>query len=657
MTLALPEPHTIATAGPAAARARRARRRYVDGKALAAREQWSAAALAYDEAAGLDDDAAYVLAAAHASIKAGQAARCLPKLKQLRMRQPLLTMAYTIESHALLDLGRHAEAVALLDALPAEAPRDGLFLNSMAVALQRLGRHEAAVPVFLQVLAQKIDDAVAHFRMGMSFKELGLKAEAAECVRTALALGLGASELSARALLVFLEREACRWPEAAAELARLRAAVQATPDGAPLETGAFVHAVLVDDPVEQRKVAEHYARHLAVGVAPLPRRSARRLQRRLRIGYLSADFHRHATSQLMVQMLESHDRERHEIFLFSAGYDDGTPLRRRMVASSEHFVELHGQPLHHMAAQVREREIDILVDVKGATYGSIAQVMAWRAAPVQVNWLGFPGTSGSPAIDYVIGDPVLTPLEHAPWFSEKIAQMPLCYQPNDRLRLRPAPPRRADWDVPDGTVLLAAFHQSYKISEPVFDAWCRILHAVPNALLWLLRWNANVQAALERAAAARGIAAERLRFVPLLGADEHLQRLGCGDLYLDAWPCNAHTTAGEALWAGVPPVTLIGAPFAQRVAASLMHTAGLGDLVCRDADHYVQTAAALANDGPRRAALRERLIAQRDTNPLFDGQRFARDIEALFARMWERAAVGLPPDHLPAATPVAASAA
>ncbi|MBL8318922.1 MAG: hypothetical protein JNJ42_10990 [Burkholderiaceae bacterium] len=647
MSLALPEPAPLA-AGPAGGSSHRAHRRYLEARALASKEQWPPAARAYEEAADLIQDAAYDLAAAHAAIKAGQAVRAVPRLQQLRARDPALTLAYTLESHAWLDMARAEQAVAVLAALPPQAARDLPYLNSLAVALQRLGRHEAAVQTFLQVLALKIDDAVAHFRMGMSFKELGLKAEAAECVRTALALGLGSSELSARALLVFLEREACRWPEAADELARLRAAVQATPEGLAIETGAFVHAVLVDDPAEQRKVAAMYARHLAAGVAVLPRRAARDRGRRLRVGYLSADFHRHATSQLMVQMLESHDRGRVEVFLFSAGPDDGTPLRRRMQASSEHFVELHGRPLHEVATEIRAREIDILVDVKGATYGSVAQVMAWRAAPVQVNWLGFPGTSGAPYVDYLIGDPLLTPLAHAQWFSEKIAQMPLCYQPNDGRRWRPPPSTRAQWGAPEGGVLLAAFHQSYKISEPVFDAWCRILQAVPDAVLWLLRWNANVQAALERAAAERGIPARRLVFAPLLGADEHLTRLACGDLYLDAWPCNAHTTAGEALWVGVPPVTLVGAPFAQRVAASLMRTAGLDELVCADVNAYVDTAVALACDPARRAGLRERLQVQRDTNPLFDGHRFARDIEALFERMWARAVQGLPPEHLPA---------
>jgi predicted O-linked N-acetylglucosamine transferase (SPINDLY family) len=304
--------------------------------------------------------------------------------------------------------------------------------------------------------------------------------------------------------------------------------------------------------------------------------------------------------------------------------------------------------MQEMAATIRACEIDILVDVKGATHGTVMQVMAYRAAPVQVNWLGFPGTSGADYVDYLIGDPVLTPLEHAPHFSEKLAQMPSCYQPNDSQRARPQPTRRADWGLPDDALVLCGFHQSYKIAEPVFDAWCRILHSLPHAVLWLLRWNANVQGALLAAATARGIANARIVFAPVLSADQHLTRLACADLFLDAWPCNAHTTAGEALWVGVPVVTIRGETFAQRVGASLARAAGQEALVCRDVEHYVQTVLQLAADGDRRARLRGELLAQRSNNPLFSGAHFARDIEALYRRMWERATAGLPPDHLPA---------
>ncbi len=246
-SLVLPEP---ALAHGAAAR--RAHRHFLSGRAHAAHEQWPHAAKAFAQAADLSRDAAYTLTAAHASIKAGQSDRALARLQALRRLQPALTMAYTLESHAWLDLGRADEAATVLQALPDGAPRDHIYQVSLAVALQRLNRHEPAVQAFLAALALKIADALSHFRMGMSFKELGLKAEAAECVRTALALGLGSSELSARALLLFLEREACRWDAADRELATLRAVVQAAPPDGALETGAFVHAVLVDDALEQR---------------------------------------------------------------------------------------------------------------------------------------------------------------------------------------------------------------------------------------------------------------------------------------------------------------------------------------------------------------------------------------------------------------------
>ena len=645
-SLVLPEPATVSGGGSSAQR--RAHRHFLNGRAHAAQEQWPHAFKAFEQAAKLSRDTAYGLTAAHAAIKAGHAQQALPRLRALRDEQPELTLAYTLESHAWLELSRTDEAVLVLQALPVHAKRDASFHVSLAVALQRLSRHQEALQAFMDALAIKIDDALVHYRLGVSFKELGLKAEAAECVRTALALGLGTSELSARALLVFLEREACRWDFADVELKQLRQAVQAAPAGVAIETGAFVHAVLVDDALEQHKVAAHYARHLAARTVPLPRRQVRAHEGRLRVGYLSADFHQHATSQLTVQMFEAHDRSRFDVTLFSAGPDDGTPLRRRMQSAAEHFVELHGLALPQMAAAIRERDIDILVDVKGATYGSVMQVMAHRPAPLQVNWLGFPGTSGADYIDYLIGDAIVTPLADEAHFSERIAQMPLCYQPNDSRRALPQAQPRSHWGLPGHALVLCGFHQSYKISREVFHSWCRLLQALPDAVLWLLCWNANVQAALTRAAAAQSIDPARLVFAPRLPADQHLSRLAAADIFLDTWPCNAHTTASEALWAGVPPVTVIGETFAQRVAASLLHAGGLPELVCRDVAHYEQTVLELAAAPHRRAALRAQLVAQRG-GPLFDGVRFARDIEALFDRMWARALAGQAPEHLPAA--------
>ncbi|MBX3606938.1 MAG: hypothetical protein KF788_16795 [Piscinibacter sp.] len=645
MALSLPTPAAPSAASPAQTQAHR---RWREGQAAAQREHWPQAAFDFEQAFQLHDDSAYGLAAAHAFIKAGRSDVAVQRTQGLRRARPGLTLAYTLESHAWLERGQPAQAVACLLALPADAPRDAAHWVSLGVALQRCHRHDEAIVAFMQALALKMDDGVVHFRLGMSFKDKGLKAEAAECVRTALLLGLDTSELSARAQLLFLEREACRWPQAREEMARLRAGVQAAPDDAAVETGPFPHAVLVDDPLEVLKVARLYARHVASRIAPLPRRAAKAHDGRLRIGYLSADFHQHATSQLMAQMLECHDRRRFEVTLFSAGADDGSAMRARIAAAAEHFEDLRGLTPAAMAQRIRARQVDILVDVKGATHGTLMPVTAHRPAPLQVSWLGFPGSSGADEVDYLIGDAVVTPLAHAAHFSEKLAQMPVCYQPNDARRARPQPSRRSDWGAPEGALLLCAFHQSYKISEEVFDRWCALLHAVPGAVLWLLRWNANVQASLEAAARARGIGPERLCFAPMLPLDQHLSRLACADLYLDAWPCNAHTTAGEALWVGVPVVTLIGPTFAQRVAASLLQAVALPELVCDSTAAYDATVQALCGDAARRQRLREHLLAQRDGGALFDGARFARDLEALYERMWARAVAGLPPEHLPA---------
>ena len=647
MALAFPIPASPA-ASPASRAHARAHKRWQAGQAHAQRQQWPLAAHAFEQATALHGDEAYALAAAHALIKAGRTTEAVQRARGTRELNPRAALAYTLESHALLGLGLATDAVDCLRALPAEVPRDNDHLVALAVALQRCHRHDEAIRVFFEALALKMDDAVSHFRLGMSFKDLGLKAEAAECVRTAVLLGLGSSDLAARAQLTFLEREACRWVAADEAMAGLRLAVRAVSPDAALETGPFPHAVLVNDPLEQLKVARHYALHVASSVRPLPRRTAKSKAGRLRIGYLSADFHQHATSQLMVQLLECHDRNHFEVSLLSTGPDDGSAMRQRIRAASEHFEELRGKSFGAMAQRVRELGIDILVDLKGATYDTLMPVLAQCAAPLQVSWLGFPGSTGAPFIDYLIGDPLVTPLAHAAHFSEKIAQLPHCYQPNDAHRALPLASTRADWGVPVDALLLCAFHQSYKISAEVFDQWCGLLHAVPGAVLWLLQWNANVQTTLTAAARERGIGPERLVFAPLLPPQDHLSRLACADLYLDAWPCNAHTTAGEALWCGVPVLTIQGATFAQRVAASLLHAVGLDELVCADEAGYRGAVLALAADPARRLQLRAHLLDQRRLSPLFDGQQFARDLEQLYRRMWERSARGLPPEHLPA---------
>ena len=644
MPIALPQPPAPGASSVHA----RAHRRWQAGQALLRRQQWADAAEAFEQAATICDDSAYALAAIHSLIEAGRPVDAVRRARSIRAVEPRLALACTLESHALLGLGQAEAAVASLRALPDDVPRDHDHHVSLGVALQRSGRHGDAIKPFFDALALKMDDALSHYRLGMSFKELAMKAEAAECVRTAVLLGLGSSDLAARGQLVFLEREACHWAAADEAMAGLRAAVRAVPGDTPMETSPFPHAVFARDPIEILKVARHYALHTAARARPLPRRGAKEREGRLRIGYLSADFHQHATSQLIAEMLERHDRGAVEVTLLSTGPDDKSALRQRIVASSEHFENLRGLGAAAMAARIRELGIDILVDLKGATYDTLMPVLAHRPAPLQVTWLGFPGSTGAPYIDYFIGDRIVSPLAHASHFTEKIAQLPGCYQANDGQRPRAQPSRRADWGLPEDAVVLCAFHQPFKISAEVFDRWCDLLQALPGAVLWLLQWNVNIEATLTAAAAARGIGPGRIVFAPLLKTQDHLSRLASADVFLDAWPCNGHTTVGEALWVGLPVVTVTGTTFAQRVAGSLMHAVGVDELVAPNVAAYVDTVVALARDPARRAALRERLAAARGTSTLFDGARFARDIEALYRRMWSRAVTGQPPEHLPA---------
>jgi predicted O-linked N-acetylglucosamine transferase (SPINDLY family) len=275
--------------------------------------------------------------------------------------------------------------------------------------------------------------------------------------------------------------------------------------------------------------------------------------------------------------------------------------------------------------------------------------MAHRAAPVQVAYLGFPGTSGADFIDYVIGDPFVTPLAHAPWFSEKIAQLPGCYQCNDGSRALPDVDDRRMHGLPEEALVLCGFNQAYKISPEVFDVWCGLLRRLPSAVLWLNTLNDQAIPNLRAHAAARGISEERLIFAPTLPHSAHLNRLGCADLYLDTWPCNGHTTVSDMLWAGVPVVTCSGRTFASRVAGSLLHAVGVPDTVCHSPEAYEALVMDLASDSRYRSLICEKVRSVRLSAPLFSGECIAQDIEALFERMWLRACAGLPPEHLPAA--------
>ena len=560
----------------------------------------------------------------------------------------LAAQATLLAVQAAIQLNDPQRALTLAQTLaePLRATQPEL-LRLMGAALNLLGRPGDAVDPLMRALALQLDDRDAYLELGFAFKALQLYAEAAECFRTVTVLY--PEHVGAQAYLIHLEQRACRWTDYEARYQALFEAHRRVAD-AKLQNYSppFALVTLPHHPAQMLEAARLASRHICRNIRPLPRQGRRPPKRRLHIGYLSNDFHSHATATLIAQVLESHDRDRFEVSLLSHSVDDGSPLRQRLSQACDRFEELGTLSLADMARRIRELEVDILVDLKGHTAGSRMAALAYRPAPVQVAWLGFPGTCGMDEVDYIIGDPVVTPLAHAPWYSEKIAQMPHCYQPNDGLRLRPEPASRASLGLPQDALVLLSANQVYKLNPTVFDVWMEILRRRPEAVLWQLSGGEAPDAELRGEARRRGVDPARLIFMPRASLNGHLQRLGAADLALDTWPCNGHTTTSDALWAGVPVVAMQGETFAGRVSASLLGAVGLPELICADGPAYVERVCQLAEQRERREALRRQLLEARDHSLLFDAPRFARDLEALFQRMWQRHSAGQAPAALPA---------
>jgi predicted O-linked N-acetylglucosamine transferase (SPINDLY family) len=368
----------------------------------------------------------------------------------------------------------------------------------------------------------------------------------------------------------------------------------------------------------------------------------------LRLGFVSYDFREHPVSQLLVEMLERLDRSRFETVLYSSGPDDGSALRARIAAAADRFVDIRGSADAEAAARIRDDGIDLLVDLMGHTRGHRLGVFAARPAPVQLGFLGYPSTTGANFIDYFVGDAITAPLGHEAHFSEKIVQLSGSFQPNGRGRPLPQPMARADAGLPDDAFVMCAFNHTYKIGPQAFDTWCRVMQRVPRAVLWLKETNRQLHDNIRREAVARGVAPERIVFAPVVTYDAHFSRLALADVFVDTWPYNAHTTAADALWAGVPVLTLPGESFASRVAASVLAAVGLEGLAMTSLADYEAALVTLATDPEVLPGLRAHLVENRLQLPLFDTERYTRGFEATMQVLWQRWCEGRAPTHLPA---------
>jgi predicted O-linked N-acetylglucosamine transferase (SPINDLY family) len=368
---------------------------------------------------------------------------------------------------------------------------------------------------------------------------------------------------------------------------------------------------------------------------------------KIRVGYLSGEFRQQATSLLLVGVLEHHDTEQFDIYAIDNGWDDLSETRRRINDAVPRRINIGERNDAEALAAIRENRIDVLVNLNGYFGQGRTRLFAQRAAPVQVNYLGYPGTLGARYMDYIIADQHVLPVDHRAFYSEKVVYLPNCYQANDRSKqIATRIFDRRECGLPAEGVVFCCFNNVYKITPGIFDCWMRILKHVDGSVLWLLEDSASAAANLAKEAVARGVSADRIVFAERLPLPEHLARHRCADLFLDTLPYNAHTTASDALWAGLPVVTCRGETFAGRVASSLLHNLHLPELITATLEDYVRLAIELATHPEKRAAIKQKLADNRLTTALFDTALFTRHIETAYAAMVERHKAGLAPDHI-----------
>jgi protein O-GlcNAc transferase len=406
---------------------------------------------------------------------------------------------------------------------------------------------------------------------------------------------------------------------------------------------------LSSTPEEQLDCARRVAVAIAVAEDDLLPRPLPRLGERIRLGYLSAD--QDPVGALIIEMIERHDRRRFEVLGYCYTRKDDSATRARFVGAFDRLVDISTATDRQAAELIHSDSVDILIELNGYTGSSRAGILAYRPAPIQVNYLGYPGTMGAEFIDYIIVDRFLVPMDQQSFYTERLVQLPSCYQPSDTRREIAQPhPQRAQCGLPEAGFIFCCFNNSYKITPPIFDIWMRLLKAVPGSVLWLAeiaqagdKTRAALKDNLRGEAVRRGVGAERLVFSPRVPMPDYLARLGMADLFLDTLPYNAGATANDALWAGVPVLTCAGGTYVGRMAGALLTAAGLPELITTSPEAYEALALRLATEPGRLAALRQRLAQNRSTAPLFDIPRITSDLEAAYRRMWETWSAGRSP--------------
>jgi len=539
---------------------------------------------------------------------------------------------------ALQRLRRAEEALGSYDRALQLRPDDAEALNNRGNVLVDLKQPDLAVASYERALSYRPGYANACYNLGLALQDVNRPEKAVTCF--AKVLELARDYPFAKGKLLHAKMLCCDWDE----LPQLRDSIEADVSTGKNSVEPFEYQAISGSAQNARLCAERYA---ATNFPPsgIQLWAGERYDNpRIRIGYVAGEFREHATAILITGLLERHDKGRFEIFAFDNGWDDASEIRGRITRAVDEIVDITRLDDPQAAAAIRERRIDILIDLNGYVGRERQGIFCYKPCPVQVNYLGFPGTLGADYFDYILADLHVLPPQHEAFYNEKVVYLPDTYQVNDSARrIAEEIPSRAEAGLPETGFVFCCFNKNYKITPEVFDIWMRLLKEVGGSVLWLLEDNAAASRNLRAEAERRGVAPDRLVFAGRMKSDEHLARHRVADLFLDTLPINAHTTASDSLWAGLPVLTCMGQTFPGRVAGSLLNAVGLPELVTHDLESYEAGALKLATTPALLSDVRARLEQNRASCSLFDTDRFRRHIESAYVTMWERVQRSEPP--------------
>ncbi|CAH9125216.1 unnamed protein product [Cuscuta epithymum] len=547
--------------------------------------------------------------------------------------------------------GNYVDAISCYNEVLRIDPSAADGLVNRGNTYKEIGRVNEAIQDYLRAISIRPSMAEAHANLASAYKDSGNVEAAIKSYRQALLLRPDFPEATCN--LLHTLQCACDWNDREKMFVEVEGILRRQIKMSVLPSVQPFHAIAYPlDPLLALEISRKYAQHCSLIASryslpsfshppPFPLIKGGGRNSRLRVGYVSSDFGNHPLSHLMGSVFGMHDRESVEVFCYALSQNDGTEWRLRIQSEVEHFIDVSSMSSEMIARMINEDHIHILINLNGYTKGARNEIFALQPAPIQVSYMGFPGTTGASYIHYIVTDEFVSPTKYSNIYSEKLVHLPHCYFVNDykqknRDVLDPKfQPRRSDYGLPEDKFIFACFNQLYKMDPEIFMTWCNILKHVPNSALWLLRFPAAGEMRLRAYAAAQGVQPDQIIFTDVAMKQEHIRRSSLADLFLDTPLCNGHTTGTDVLWAGLPMVTLPLKKMATRVAGSLCLATGLGDeMIVSSVKEYEEKAISLALNRPKLQDLTSRLKAARMTCPLFDTARWVKNLERAYLKMW-----------------------